>query len=154
MSNKVKLCTYCGCCFEAKPRTPQKYCSPICRKKKNQHNDNIASKVWHDKNPISATLQTLKQRSDKAGLLFDLSVEDIIIPTHCPVLGIKIERQQGNGGKFNSPSVDRIDNTLGYVKGNIMVMSRLANSMKSNATNEELIIFAQWVMGRMGKCDE
>jgi hypothetical protein len=38
----------------------------------------------------------------------------------------------------NSPSLDRIIPELGYVKGNIMVISHKANTIKSNANIEEL----------------
>ena len=44
-----------------------------------------------------------------------------------------------------SPSLDRIDPNKGYVKGNVQVISRLANIMKSNASPEELRAFANWV---------
>ena len=38
----------------------------------------------------------------------------------------------------NSPTMDRIDNTKGYVKGNIQWISRKANQMKSNANFKEI----------------
>jgi hypothetical protein len=38
----------------------------------------------------------------------------------------------------NSPSLDRIDNTKGYVPGNVWVISWRANDLKRNATLEEL----------------
>lgn len=44
----------------------------------------------------------------------------------------------GRGGKNNSPSLDRIRNELGYVRGNVIVISNRANRLKSDASIEEL----------------
>lgn len=43
-----------------------------------------------------------------------------------------------------SPTLDRIDPTKGYHKGNIQILSGKANNMKNNATLEELKIFAKY----------
>ena len=75
-----------------------------------------------------------------------LEVEDIVIPLRCPILDIEIIRNKKEDLKDNSPSLDRIDNAKGYVKGNIMVVSNKANTMKSNASPEQLIKFAQWIL--------
>ncbi len=83
-----------------------------------------------------------KHRAKKYNLLFDLSPDDITIPTHCPVLGIKIIPKIMSGGKRgyspDSPSLDRIKPGLGYVKGNVRVISARANLLKNDATIEEL----------------
>lgn len=88
-----------------------------------------------------------KSRVVKSGVPFDIEVSDIVIPEFCPILNIPLVVYKGrSGGENNSPALDRIDNTLGYVKGNIQVISHLANCMKSSADPEQLVKFAQWVL--------
>ena len=77
---------------------------------------------------------------------FNIELEDIIIPEHCPYFGFKLETDVK---KYTSPtyfSIDRIDSSKGYVKGNVQVISRLANQMKSCATEDELIRFAEGIL--------
>lgn len=86
-----------------------------------------------------------KARAKKQGILFDLDENDIKIPTHCPVLGLELKvGDRVNNAK--SPSIDKIIPELGYVKGNIQVISNKANMMKNDATPEELRMFARWVL--------
>ena len=40
--------------------------------------------------------------------------------------------------------------SLGYVRGNVTVMSMKANIMKGDATPEELLQFAEWVLRTYG----
>lgn len=87
-----------------------------------------------------------KGRAKTRGIEFSIDKSDVIIPEFCPILGIKLEPYVGHsGGRPNSPALDRIDNSKGYVKGNVIVISHLANMMKSSATKEELLAFADWV---------
>ena len=79
-----------------------------------------------------------KQRAKRKGIEFSLIKEDIIIPTHCPILGIELKTNQSRGLRPNSPSLDRRDNNKGYTKDNICVISGRANTLKSNASIEEL----------------
>jgi hypothetical protein len=85
----------------------------------------------------------LKDSAGGRGLEFNISIDDILIPVVCPLLGITLEF---NGSRYNTPSLDRIDNTKGYIKGNVWVISDLANRMKQNASIEDLRTFAKNVL--------
>jgi hypothetical protein len=96
------------------------------------------------RNPIRKIYNDAKLRAAKKGLEFNIELSDIVIPNVCPILDIKLEHNVKHS-KENSPSIDRIDNTKGYIKGNIQVISTLANNMKNSATFEQLHKFADWV---------
>lgn len=88
-----------------------------------------------------------KIRAKKLGLEFDLDKTDIVIPDVCPYLGIRLEIHVGvsgkKGPKQNSPSVDRIDNTLGYIKDNVEVISYRANRLKNDGTPHEIMAIGE-----------
>jgi hypothetical protein len=93
-------------------------------------------------------LRNAKQRAKQLNLPFNIDVADINIPEICPLLKkpLQVSYPKSKGGNDFSPSLDRIIPCLGYVKGNVWVISRRANSMKSNATQEDLRNFANWVL--------
>ena len=64
-------------------------------------------------------------------------------PKVCPVLGTELDWGM-NGRQPNSPSLDRINPKFGYIKGNVMMISDLSNSMKQNATPEQLKQFSEY----------
>lgn len=72
---------------------------------------------------------------------FDLTEDDFELPVFCPALGVKLEVASGGWrgvNKDNSPSLDKIIPALGYVKGNVVVISNKANRMKNDGTTAEL----------------
>lgn len=69
-----------------------------------------------------------------------------IIPARCPVMGTKFTRTIGLGVDQTNISIDRINPKLGYVMGNLQVISALANRMKRDANQRELKQFAEWVL--------
>lgn len=85
-------------------------------------------------------LNRARHRASRLGIPFTLTLTDFSIPTHCPVLGIPLFIHKGGKPGFfpNSPSLDRLDNTQGYIPGNVLVISARANALKSNATIAEL----------------
>jgi hypothetical protein len=87
-----------------------------------------------------------KGNAKKKGVEFNLEVSDITIPSHCPIFGWELTNISGEGRVKTNASIDRIIPELGYIKGNIVVMSDLANRMKQDATEEELITFSRGVL--------
>lgn len=82
-------------------------------------------------------LWQIKARAKRGNIPFNLEHSDIVIPPTCPILGIPLKINSGHSGE-NSPSVDRIIPEFGYIKGNIKVISNKANSIKSNASIQDL----------------
>ena len=104
------------------------YCKP-CSVKNNAR--------FRQQKPENRLYSSVKQRAGRYGLPFDLELADIVIPDKCPVLGIPLvadytKRTDG------TPSVDKIIPELGYVKGNIVIVSWRANRLKNDASLSEL----------------
>ena len=93
------------------------------------------------KEPKRFILYSSRQGAKIRGIEHRLILSDIPdIPKHCPVFPwIEIEHKVSEGRRDNSPSLDRIDNTIGYVKGNVRIISWRANQAKSDLTDQELI---------------
>lgn len=100
-------------------------------------------------NTVSYLYKMAKTRAKKKGLEFNIEKSDVIIPEMCPYFKVLLTTNSiGNNPWF--PSIDRIDSTRGYIKGNIQVMSTLANRMKWNATPKQLLQFAIGVVEKAG----
>lgn len=85
-----------------------------------------------------------KTRATAKGREFNLELTDIRIPELCPVFHTAMV----------SPSLDRIDSSKGYVKGNVRVISKRANQLKNNATVEEMeMVLADLIRLRAGVCE-
>lgn len=86
--------------------------------------------LWHrrQQEPDRELWRRARKRAADRGVPFDLPLEDVFIPPACPVLGVPLEI--GGPRSPNSPSLDRIVPALGYVTGNVRVISDLANRFK------------------------
>ena len=78
-----------------------------------------------------------KERAKKKNMDFNLVKKDIHFPEVCPVFNIKLEH--GRKDWKNSPTIDRIDNTKGYLINNCIVVSCLANTIKNSATPKQIL---------------
>lgn len=88
------------------------------------------------KDPRHYMWKLTKHAAKRQGLPFDIDYEDIVIPKRCPVLGLVLDAFSEDRRVW--PTIDRLRPELGYVKGNVAVISFRANNIKSNATPEEL----------------
>lgn len=100
----------------------------------------------YDSKRASYLFNGAKHRAKQTPLEFSIEKDDISIPEICPYLGIPITYSVGLGKIDANPSIDRIDNSKGYIKGNVQVISFLANRMKNNASEKDLIAFAKGVL--------
>jgi hypothetical protein len=96
---------------------------------------------------VYALLAGAKARAKRKGLEFDLKLDDIIIPANCPALGIPLQVAK-KVSSANSPSLDRLDNTKGYTKDNVEIISLKANTMKGAGTLEDLQKLVAWLASR------
>lgn len=82
-----------------------------------------------------------RTRARKEGFPFNLELSDIVIPEKCPVLNVNLVEKD-----FNlSPSIDKIIPSLGYVKGNIAIISQRANRIKNDASKQEIELLYRWL---------
>lgn len=88
-------------------------------------------------------------RAKKRGIPFDLDYSELEWPTECPVLGIPIFKGKAGSSNDNSPSLDRFDNSKGYTKDNVRIISRRANTLKNDASLEELEKIVKYMKGEL-----
>jgi hypothetical protein len=75
-----------------------------------------------------------KYRARLNSLPFTITLDDVKVSTHCPVLGIPLDSRT----RDYAPSIDAVVPELGYVPRNVVVISGRANRIKSDATHDEL----------------
>ena len=158
----MSICKVCEKEFSPN-KSWQKWCSKICKKvstrkylyeyyrknnkaekrgrntgrmKDKEHISKMNSK-FKKRCPEKLLLSYAKSRAKKSGIDFNIEESDIIINEYCPVLGIKMVIGE-EGGRSCSPSLDRVDNSKGYVKGNVQVISLKANTIKNSASIEDI----------------
>jgi len=102
-----------------------------------------AHKRWYSKNKKDKTwsiirhIKNVRNRAIRSGTEFNIEYTDLEWPDICPVLGIPIY-YTSNTSRWNTPSLDRIDSNLGYIKGNVVVVSMRANSLKCDIQPDEV----------------
>jgi hypothetical protein len=105
-------------------KTLKSYCKP-CAKNKVRRARNM--------NPAQRLVHSVRARDKTA----TLTADTLHVPDTCPALGIPLDHQYGKR-KDNTPSVDRVDNSIGYTPENSVVISWRANRLKNDASLAEV----------------
>jgi hypothetical protein len=106
------------------------------------------TQAWRLANPLKAALIRAHTRATKKKIEFSITEADFLsLPTHCPVLGIELKYGGGRGRKpvDDAASIDRRDNSLGYIPGNVFVICSRANKIKNEGTAAEHRAIAAWM---------
>lgn len=85
--------------------------------------------------PCYKMYNAAKTRAAQSGIEFSIDLDDLVIPDVCP---ITLKPFSKEGPRSLSPSLDRIDNSKGYTKDNIRIISMFANSRKGSLSLEEI----------------
>lgn len=120
-------------------------------KNKDKHKEYLKSYRATEHGHAKELVTAARCRAKKHSIPCNITVDDLHFPTHCPILGIVLSRGDGKAAN-NSYSIDRIIPELGYVKGNVMIISHLANVMKNSASKEMLLKFCENAPKIYGDC--
>lgn len=96
------------------------------------------------KTALSRFFYTYKMRANKRSIKFSLSKDtfELIINQDCALCGAKPRKYVLSGSKNTTVElfangIDRIDNSLGYVEGNVRPCCTRCNAMKSNMSDDD-----------------
>jgi len=148
-SGKTKQCKSCAA-TAIQDRRRLKESMSFGRKLGITKQDRANRNKWNQH--VASTMINAKLRRVEIG--FSSTAEmasyiESIAPIRCPVFGTELHHGAGDlVGRF---SIDRIDNTKGYVRGNLQVISYKANVMKSDANQDQLKMFADWINNTVSK---
>lgn len=115
---KHLLSSWCRDCY----KTPEYRSKANIRNKKYE---NGRRAHFYKQNPLYYLWYVAKKRASAKGLDFTIEPSDIVFDGYCPITGKKLDVARNK--LSNSVSLDRVDNTKGYIKGNVVAISRWAN---------------------------
>src|SRR5271168_3921976 len=125
---------------------PREETRRLATRRRYWHKERALERARHLKDPRIRLLAGARLRANRDGLPYSMKLDDLVMPTHCPALGIPLVIRFGHKGPCaSSPTLDRVIPSLGYVPGNVYVISHRANSIKSNATSDEIERVLNWV---------
>lgn len=131
-SGQLTTVGYCKDCHNARMRTQ--------RLKNKQVNPEY--------NSIREKLNSARKRAKDYGYSFDITIEDLMpFPTHCEVLGIELKYiAYGNDRPDGLATLDKLIPDLGYVKGNVKIISHKANRLKSDLDLKTLELLKAYML--------
>ena len=117
------------------------------------HTDAYYDKYRTDDVAIIRQFTALRLKARHRNIPFTITLDEIDKPEFCPILGIKLNYGWScdRGGKKHQDkskaSFDKIIPELGYVSGNVKIISLEANRLKSNLTADIAKKIAEYIEG-------
>lgn len=131
-------------CRDRRPGVFRQRQRDIHNRLKSQRNEERRAK--HAADPRKVLWENACARARRAGLPLDeIDWRTLGVPGSCECCGVKLVV----GGGADSPSLDRVVPVEGYVYGNLAWLCKRCNSIKSDATADELERVANWLRKRM-----
>lgn len=108
-------------------------------------------RYWNKESTLSHQFRARRNNARKQGIPFTITMEDLETPEFCPILGIKLDynckaKQMSNP---NKATIDKLVPELGYVPGNVFIISWRANKLKSDIKIDELESILKYMKERM-----
>lgn len=100
-----------------------------------------AGAKWHSKNREHALWLAARNRARLKNLECSLTLEQVkqlLAPMVCEATGLELKWEWTGTGKYNpwAPSLDRLNNSLGYIAGNVRVVCWAYNKARSDWPDE------------------
>lgn len=117
-----------------------------------------SKKEWESKNPIKVRAQRLYGNAQKRAKEMGWPAPDFgsewiegkILGGICEVTGIPFNLSENRGGIHAAnpwvPSIDRIDSSKPYLKGNVQIVVYMYNVCKSEFLHEDVVMFCKMLI--------
>ena len=109
---------------------------------------------WRQANPLKNALIRARARAKVKQVDFRITEKDFPhpLPTHSPISGVELKYGGGQGRipADNAASIDRRNSALGYIPGNVFIISFRENTLKRDGTAAELRAIADWMDNKGG----
>lgn len=104
--------------------------------------------IWNNDNKEYLLLEYARRRAKTQKVPCTISIEDIFIPEYCPLTGLKLQRHEGKNQE-DSASIDKVIPHLGYVPGNVRVISKKANRRKQDMLRADVVKLLDYIDGKI-----
>ena len=119
------------------------------RRSDNHAHVRLIEKNSRAKNPHRTLMNRWRSNAHEYGREFTITEDDLTWPTHCPIFGVLLDYNVGGRQRsWNTPSLDRWDNTKDYIAGNCFIISWRANVAKSDLTANQLVALATYAVSK------
>lgn len=94
-------------------------------------------------------IRHVKSRCKILNIPFNLTVDDIVMPEFCEITGNKLDYKNFKNSNF--ATLDRLIPEKGYVKGNVKIISKKMNILKSNGSIKDFQSIIDYIKRHIGE---